>query len=424
MRSISPQDVRSDLGNYNLPSECEDDLGCIARAGRYARGHLALDTRIAALGGTISVSMRLVDTTAQEEVSRVADPVSEDANERAQELHRLAVQLLSPDSYVGALQIKCRTDGAEVYLDDKLMGTSPLKEAIPGLRAGPHVLRITKPGFSDLYRFVDVVYKRSSTIEVDLSANTIAGVIVEEVSTTGFGTLYVAASDPGIEIRIDGEPKGSTLLEGPIEKVAAGKRRLSLHREGTPGSSQEIEIQADKRTDVSVASTPDGLEITLFGIVSASSPLPSTQVAVTPLTAVEKGPHSTTTWRTTSGLVIAGLGAVAFGGCGYYGWQMLSAKQKQDEIIDDSKTPNLTGDQWDALDRDLEENNAKGQHAAERANLLWKVGSGLMAVGSALVIWDIVTAPTVGELEPAAGPTSVVFSPLPGGGALLLGGSF
>ncbi len=36
----------------------------------------------------------------------MADPVSEDPKERSQELHRLALQLLVPDTYTGSLKIK------------------------------------------------------------------------------------------------------------------------------------------------------------------------------------------------------------------------------------------------------------------------------------------------------------------------------
>jgi len=52
-----------------------------------------------------------------------------------------------------------------------------------------------------------VVYKRNATVSIDLANNTIGGLIVEVESKTGFGALWVAANVPGVEVRVDGEPR-------------------------------------------------------------------------------------------------------------------------------------------------------------------------------------------------------------------------
>src|SRR5207247_390910 len=141
---------------------------------------------------------------------------------------------------------------ADIYLDDRLVGSTPLLSPLPGLPAGPHILRLSKAGFADLNQFVDVVYQRNSTVTVDLANNTIAGLIVEVESKTGFGSLYVACSQDGVEIRVDGEPKGQTPLGKPIEKIAAGRRRVSMRKEGFTAYSQEVDIKANRRLDLGV----------------------------------------------------------------------------------------------------------------------------------------------------------------------------
>src|SRR5262249_55231762 len=150
---------------------------------------------------------------------------------RAAQLHRLTVQLFTPAEYVGTLIIKSDEAGADIYLNDRLVGTTPLKAPLKNLAAGPYILHVAKEGFADVYQFVDVTYNRAATITVSLATNTISGAIAVE-SDTGFGQVFVVANKPGVEIRIDSEPKGSTPLAAPITQIVAGKRRLSLRLGG------------------------------------------------------------------------------------------------------------------------------------------------------------------------------------------------
>ncbi|MCK5689989.1 PEGA domain-containing protein, partial [Myxococcota bacterium] len=251
-RSVSPADVQNDLESIGLnASLCEGETLCIAQSGRYARAHLALQIRVAALGGTVSVAMVLVDTQSSKELGRVAESVSDNPGERASELHHLAIQLLRPKTYIGNLHIESATEGADVYIDDKLIGQTPLKaDALNGLRAGPHILRVTKEGFDDIHQFVDVIYKRSSTVRIDLDSNIISGVIVEAESTTGFGHITLLANEPDLKIRIDGEPRGQTHLDGPITDIPAGMRKISLRKKGLEPLSITIEIKEGMRSEM------------------------------------------------------------------------------------------------------------------------------------------------------------------------------
>jgi len=242
MQSISPQDVRADLHTYNLDlAQCEGDAECLAQMARYVRAHAAIDVQLAFVGGTVSLSLRLLDTQTGTQTAAVADTVSDDAGTRAVEVHRLAVQLLAPDSYVGSLTVVVPEAGTDVYLDDKLVGTAPIPAPFEKLRAGPHILRLSKPGFSDLYQFVDVSYNRNTTVTADLRSNTISGAIVEAVAKAGLGSIFVASQTAGIEIRIDGEPHGTTMLTAPIASVPAGHRRISL-RLGGQAAVREVNV--------------------------------------------------------------------------------------------------------------------------------------------------------------------------------------
>jgi hypothetical protein len=435
LSAVSPNDVLNDLSNYGFdPSVCEGNVPCLAKAGRYARCHLALETRVAAIGGTLSISMRLVDTQTGAEVGRVADPVSEDPKERSQELHRLAVQLLAPDTYIGSLNIKAAQDGAEIYLDDRLIGTTPLAKPIAGLTAGPHILRVSKPGFSDVNQFVDVVYKRNSTITVDLENATISGLIVEQVSKTGFGALFLVANEAGIEVRIDTEPKGVTPVE-PIQKVEAGKRRLSLRKEGFPPLAQEVEVLVDQRTELAVTLTDDGLAISATRISALDAGLPSYEdlVGVTqPVGPVAGGSEVWAPgWKFWTGIGLGGAAVASFAVASGAGIKVQNLEERATELNRDFDG---TADENDEVCTELRANRtckAGALRDVDDDGKMWSnihiatlaAGGGLAALGLGFILWDIMAEPEV-TAETSTQVMGLDVVPLPGGGQVVLTGQF
>ena len=279
LQAISPEDLRSDLRKYNLEiGNCERSTPCLASAGRYGRAHLVLEIRLSGLGGTQNIAVRLIDTQTRSEVSRLAEPLEEDVEARPQQLHRMAVQLFRPDDYVGSLTVMCHTPGAEVYLDDFLLGTTPLPTRVR-IRAGLHVLRLSKPGYSDINRFVDVIYNRSSTMVADFGGTDVSVAIVKKISDTGFGELWVVTPESGLEMRVDGEPVGTTPLQKAIAQVPAGQRRLSFRQAGHPATVTDIHVKAGQRLDLRYEATDHGGHVTNLGYQASGAPLPTADSA-------------------------------------------------------------------------------------------------------------------------------------------------
>jgi len=442
MQGISPADVQTDLEAYGLSlAQCAGELSCLARAARYAKAHLGLDAKVAALGGTLSISMRLIDSQTISEVGRVADPISDDPAKRALELHHLAVRLLAPDTYVGSLSVEASVDGAEVYLDDRLVGTTPLPGPVEKLTAGPHILRVSKAGFADVNQFVDVIYKRSSTMNVDLANATIAGKIVEIESKTGFGAVFVVANADGVQVRIDGEPRGSTPFEQPIEKVEAGKRRLSLRKEGLPALTARVEIKVGKILVVGATVGDKAITLGQIRTIEASAPLPIyAELTKAPVADVKlPPPPHRLGWKFYAGTVSAGLGAISLLTSSYYSRQVVHERDKQARVLhkrlpaasekgDDAEVErllrNLTGDGGQ-----LKGINSRGD---TDETLQWvTLGAGviLAGVGAGLIAWSFQSQPSAtlqAGPEPARASSSLQLglSPTPGGGQLLLVGDF
>jgi len=403
LRSISPGDVLNDLGRVGIDlGTCEGDVACLADAARFAGAHLAIEARVAALGGTLSVSMRLLDTEKALEVSRVADSVSEDAAARAVDVHRLAVQLLVPDTYVGTLKINCTQAGAQVYLDDKLVGDTPIVQPLKKLRAGPHILRVAKEGFSDVNQFVDVVFNRASTLDVDLSTTTIAGVLVEAESQEGLGSLYVRVDEAGVELRIDAEPRGMTPLHKAITGIPAGKRRISLRKEGLEPLVLEAEVQAAQRTDIEVTRTPRGFSLKSYAIVDAKAPISDFESLheVTAVNADGRGPRGAlpapvepVPMGLYAGYASAGLGALCLAAGAYFAVRVQSANATAKRQIEGLEP--LGGSTYSCSN--VSETSCQARHdtlarlrteTQRDAILQWVgfgLGAGLAAAGAALI---------------------------------------
>lgn len=410
-RAVSPRDVQAEISAYGLDATtCAGEARCLATAGRYARAHLAIATRVAAFGGTINVSMRLIDTQSATESGRVAEPLADEPDERAQALHRLTVQLLTPDQYVGGLVIKSPEAGADIYLNDKLVGVTPLKKPLQRLPAGPYILRVSKEGFSDLYQFVDVTYKRSSTITVDLANNTIAGLINPVESATGFGSLFVYSRTPGLEIRVDGEPRGTTFLAAPITQVPAGTRRISMRKEGMEPLIQEIEVVADKRTDVGLGDGPGGMTVVATRVIDAAAALPDRPEliiaqAAQPVDAPRSLPPAPRQdgWLFMGGLAVGGAGGLALIVGGYYGRRVVAygteAKELRDALLENSYTSARERQQ----DREAftRINETDGPNAQRNHLIALGAGVGLLAIGGGMVLADIYGWLGGGAGEPA-----------------------
>jgi hypothetical protein len=68
--------------------------------------------------------------------------------------------------FVGALSIDSRPDGAKVFIDGKLAGTTPLQVA--GLDAGEHVVRLERDGYRRWSSSVRVVASEQNRVTASL----------------------------------------------------------------------------------------------------------------------------------------------------------------------------------------------------------------------------------------------------------------
>lgn len=177
---------------------------------------------------------------------------------------------------VGGLVVNSKPSGASVYVDNKFMGTTPLN--ISGIKTGTHVVRISYQGYADRIRTVIIRPHRYELISETLLA---------PVNT---GSLYVDSNPRGASIYLDGDYEGETPRR--IDFIPVGSHTVRLSKEGYRDYVQQVWIQANQTTTISISlvveatryklsinSNPSGASVFVDGIPRGITP---TYTYVTP----------------------------------------------------------------------------------------------------------------------------------------------
>ncbi|MBL7077041.1 MAG: PEGA domain-containing protein [Kiritimatiellae bacterium] len=163
------------------------------------------------------------------------------------------------------LRITTDPDMADVTFDGALQGQTPLtlSDAAPGA----HLVRITKPGFRDILRSVDLA--PGQRIALNLAMEPVTGLVL------------VHSKPSGAEVEIDGAHRGATPLL--LTDLPVGRYRV--HFALTGYLERDVDLVIEDRTPLYLAtdltsdsatltlnSTPPGATVVLNGIAKGSTP--------------------------------------------------------------------------------------------------------------------------------------------------------
>jgi hypothetical protein len=110
------------------------------------------------------------------------------------------VDLLTPEQYVGSIDIRSNQDGALVNIDDKPVGNTPLG-TVEGLSVGKHLVVVSMGGVAPFASMVEVRYGEAVTVEATLAA----------------GGTPITASDANTDgASVGGQPIGGDLFTDPL----------------------------------------------------------------------------------------------------------------------------------------------------------------------------------------------------------------
>lgn len=142
----------------------------------------------------------------------------------------------------GTLVIEASLEGAEVFVDDELVGTTPLDTL--SLAPGAHTVRVRLPGHTEFTDVVRIAASRSTRIAADLFP-------LSEV-------LSVTTEPEGAHVYVDGNFMGET----PVElELLEGTHSLRLLRRGFEEVIRQVDARPGHRDElrIELVALPEGV---------------------------------------------------------------------------------------------------------------------------------------------------------------------
>lgn len=172
--------------------ECTGEEKCLAAIGKKLGVDIIVTGTVGQLGNNYVLTIKAVDVATAKALHRIqSDPLRGQPDELIEGVRVAAYRLLAPGQLHGAIQIQTDVVGAEVVLDGKPLGRTPLagNGLIPRLVLGTHRLRVAAGGerFDD---DIEVRFQKVSPVVVRLipSAQVIGTGRVERVEHRPFYT--------------------------------------------------------------------------------------------------------------------------------------------------------------------------------------------------------------------------------------------
>ena len=131
----------------------------------------------------------------------------------------------------GKIKIESNVYGANIYIDDKLMGKTEINPTvIDKLSVGVHEMKIEKTGYNKVKSEIKVRFRKIVRLRANLTEST--------------GFINIDSNPPGAVVFIDGKEAGKTpILE---EKLKVGNHRVSMQLKGYKAHQEKIVIEENK----------------------------------------------------------------------------------------------------------------------------------------------------------------------------------
>ncbi|HSR98712.1 MAG TPA: PEGA domain-containing protein [Kofleriaceae bacterium] len=156
--------------------ECTGEDRCLAAIGKRLGVDVILTGTVGQLGDNYVLTIKSVDVATAKSLQRIqSDPLRGQPDDLIEGVRVAAYRLLAPDQLHGAIQVQTDLVGADVQLDGKALGKTPLPAngVIGKLALGKHRLRVAAPDYDHPYEDdVDVRFQKVSPVVVRLVPST------------------------------------------------------------------------------------------------------------------------------------------------------------------------------------------------------------------------------------------------------------
>lgn len=150
---------------------CTGEERCLAAIGKKIGVDVVVTGTVGAMGSSYVLNIKAVEVASQKQIKRIeSDPLRGSPDDLIEGVRVAAYRLLAPAQLHGSIQVQTDIVGAEVRLDDKVVGKTPLPNL--GLLSrqplGKHKLVVEAPGYDPFEDVVDVHFQKSSQVIVRL----------------------------------------------------------------------------------------------------------------------------------------------------------------------------------------------------------------------------------------------------------------
>jgi hypothetical protein len=151
--------------------ECTGEEKCLGAIGKKLGVDVMVTGTVGALGDSYVLNIKAVDTATAKQLTRIqSDPLRGTPDDLIEGVRVAAYKLLAPEQLHGSIQIQSDLVGAQVQLDDKTLGKTPLPQlgVIPKQQLGKHRLRVQAQGYAPFEDDVEVRFQKVSQVVVRL----------------------------------------------------------------------------------------------------------------------------------------------------------------------------------------------------------------------------------------------------------------
>jgi hypothetical protein len=155
--------------------ECTGEDRCLAAIGKKLGVDVIVTGTVGQLGDNYVLTVKAVDVATAKALQKIqSDPLRGQPDELIEGVRVAAYRLLAPGQIHGAIQVQTDVIGADVVLDDRSYGKTPLpgNGVIRKLPLGKHHLLVTAPGGEPYDDAVEVHFQKISPVIVRLVPST------------------------------------------------------------------------------------------------------------------------------------------------------------------------------------------------------------------------------------------------------------